>query len=803
MDLIVKLYCLFLSVFLFAFAVAVKAAIETPTDSIPDFAANPTCTTTQSGNWFSVGIWDCGRVPTTNDVALVDHDHAVVYNGANNDSLTALGIKGTLQFSNTVSTRINVATILVYREGRLNIGTTTNPVPANIVAKIVFSNRPLDTEFDPKQYGNGLIVLGEINVHGAETGETWRRLTAEALAGQNTITLESVPLGWQVGDILVFPDSRQRVIKHKWTINPMELTILNIEERAISAISGNKITLAQPLSFNHKGVRDSGGVLIALPHVANTTRNVIFRSENAGGVRAHGMMTERARVDIRFSSWINMGRTTADPLDNTEVDAYGNVTHIGTNQIGRYPVHLHHHMGPVNAANEGYQAIVSGNAFIDCEKWCVSYHDAHWSLFSNNVLYGATGSSFMTEDGNETANEILDNIAILSGTPFNNYYDPRYGGTAGLDPYRKERWDDFGWEGSCYWLTGNSNILRGNVAATCAYAGIMDNARGASGFGYHYPKVPLHRGADIRNESEWYQYNLEFAPEIIDYSDNEVYASTVGIWNGFSGNVGETKDTLIWHTSQQGIYSQRNNYAKYTNVRLYNDQALSNQNYLPAYTIGVDLFNPRYQSGTVVLEGMHIEGFSLGIDLPAFMQDTNQPIGPVPPRLILVDNSYMRNYTNVADHSPLVGPKNTLLRDVEFERNAGPSNPTLSTVPADIVTSIVPPFSLSTLNEHSRLYVFGYNKVQGDDFKVYFYEQEADYVMSSRDYPAGTPLAGDKHNCPTIGLTNQECSDQHKGVSIMGEIATCNDDTTRQYVDAFTCPKGDTTELDAMLNAMP
>jgi len=43
-------------------------------------------------------------------------------------------------------------------------------------------------------------------------------------------------------------------------------------------------------------------------------------------------------VDIEYVRFKDLGRTSAfSPLDNTTYDAHGNVTHIGTNQVGAMP----------------------------------------------------------------------------------------------------------------------------------------------------------------------------------------------------------------------------------------------------------------------------------------------------------------------------------------------------------------------------------------------------------------------------------------------------------------------------------
>ena len=48
-----------------------------------------------------------------------------------------------------------------------------------------------------------------------------------------------------------------------------------------------------------------------------------------------------------------------------------------TNQFGRYPLHIHHLMGPVNTANSGYQFRPVSNAAVDGRKWPLTLHNSH------------------------------------------------------------------------------------------------------------------------------------------------------------------------------------------------------------------------------------------------------------------------------------------------------------------------------------------------------------------------------------------------------------------------------------------
>ncbi len=800
MNTIYKTVIFFIISFWFASLVYANAFV-TPKDTIPDFTANPTIISNQSGNWFEASTWQENRIPGTGDVVKIKQGHSVHYNGINNAPLAALGIKGALTFDTSINTSIKAGTILVYREGKLDIGTLSDPIKPNVKAEIIIANRPLATSApdpatgisDPLQYGTGLVVLGEVNMHGKEMQPTWVRLAQESQAGQNTIVLEMSPDGWSVGDKLVLPDTRQVPLVRKWQIDPVTPIDLHLEEAVISGISGNTITLSQPLQYDHLAGRDTDGSIVGMPHIGNLTRNIIVRSEDPNGVRGHGMFTERAAVDIRYAAFIDMGRTTAEPLDNTIIED-GVVTHIGINQIGRYPIHAHHLMGPINSDNTGYQFVLIGNAIDNGAKWGIAIHNAHFGLVDSNVIYDIEGASLITEEGNERENEFTNNFAVKVGTMIASRYEPRYGGVAGFD--RPLKFGDFGYEGSAFWYTGNDNIDRGNVAANAAYAGVMYNAR-SRGFVNNQPLVPSFRGADIDDLSQWIDYSRKWAPEVRLSENNEVYASGVGLWVSFAGIVGKISDYNMWNIRQTGLYSQRNTSATYENMTIISDQNASNQNYIGSFNKGINISNPRYQAGHHEFRNVRVEGFNLGIDLPAHLQPEEPQLGVLPPKIILFEDGYLRNYVNVREHSPIGGAtKNTLLKDIEFVQNTGPENKYLSLSPADIISYLEPSFSISSRTKESHLYVQNYNKQPGEDFEFYFFEQAPDYVMI--DVKKGNKYANPKDNCPTVELTNQQCAAQH-GVSILNQIAPCAD-TSRTKIRGFTCPVDDWSVISDILD---
>ena len=122
----------------------------------------------------------------------------------------------------------------------------------------------------------------------------------------------------------------------------------------------------------------------------------------------------RSEIDLRFVEFREMGRTRMGVLDNTEFNDQGQVTRLGTNQIGRYAIHFHHYFGPRKTPANGYQFTLIGNAVDGAPNWGVTVHNSHYGLVQDNVVYNTHGAGIVTEDGTESFNVFDHNFAMRS-----------------------------------------------------------------------------------------------------------------------------------------------------------------------------------------------------------------------------------------------------------------------------------------------------------------------------------------------------------------------------------------------------
>lgn len=307
---------------------------------------------------------------------------------------------------------------------------------------ITFADAPIDTGADPEQLSHGLICRGRLRVTGQ--AKTAHAEMAEAAAGERQLSLTEAPEGWAFGDKLYIPDTRQPIDSR----NPAS-GALHHETRTIAAIDGRRITLDRPLAYAHSACRTPAGTIVGQPRVANLSRSIVFRSANPSGVRGHIYLTERADIHIRHAAFLDLGRTTGAPLDSTILDARGQATRIGTNQKGRYALHLHHLMGPMTPA--GPQYTIDGNVIMSdnpLSRWGITVHQSHYGLVKDNVVICCAGAGIVTEDGPETGNTIEGNyVAHVTG-----------------EGRPDARATEVGFEGSAYWFRGGDNTIRVNHA---------------------------------------------------------------------------------------------------------------------------------------------------------------------------------------------------------------------------------------------------------------------------------------------------------------------------------------------------
>jgi len=734
-----------------------------PNFAHPEVAAGPIITSLQPGAWSDPETWG-GATPEPGDVVVIEHDVLFGTEAEVEDVVVYPG--GKLWFQTERDTRLTLRTLQVLEGGALEIGRRTRPVAAGVLAEIVFLDRSIDTAVDPGQYGNGLIVSGEVTLHGAPAGPNFARLAVEPKAGDVELVLSDEVTGWRPGGRIVLADSRQADPR----LDNGFVSQTEVVEIADISPDGRTLTLAAELAHDHPGARNAAGELDFLPHAAYLSSNLVLRSDNPTGTRGHGLLLFRAQVDIRYTLFQDLGRTTAEELDATLFDEEGNATHIGTNQPGRYPIHTHHVSGPEDTPDIGYQFALIGNA-IDggpdehLFKWGIAVHASHYGLVRGNTVFNYAGSGIVTEDGSESYN-LFDRNFVARCSAFGN-----------LDT------QDRGTAGTAFWFRGQNNFVRDNVAADARNSGFSINA-----YRLGDVEIPVAPGSLERTTID-----MNTLP-ILELEGNESYGPSfrgLDLWE-----IGSTGETLhdaprsivggqrVWHHFDRALTVYRTHRVTYDRLTIRGDVPQLDSRFVDP--IGLHLSNFYRLRGHRVTRA-DIQGQRVGIDVDiATIPDSyvgdigGQPSPQDETGEVVIQDSTLANYINisVATRRNLGSPRRTVVCDTDFAGvDVDPDGQ--NTPQYDLIRDYE--FGLDrNLVSPDEVVIFNRNRNPDDDFDLFSLEQAPDFIVPK------TSDDGRQVGSPVEGLTNEENWAQF-GIAVGAEIATCLDAETRPEVAGFTC----------------
>lgn len=348
--------------------------IDTGHDQIPDFAHEPTITSIMDGDWFSTDTWSGARIPERGDIVKIEAGHRIsIHAPYEVVDISVLGISGTLTFQEG---ELYPTTILVYESGSLALGAR---------ATIRFHDEP---PTDPEQFGTGLIVLGALRNapdynRDCLDAPIWARLQRSAKAGSSVITIQEGELAYRESALAIADTGPPWLWGEDCWLYGSYGRPLQIEEvRANSTPEFGQLNLNRALKHEHR----EGAPVVTWGFCA------IITSVNPQGVRGHCLFTGHAHIDIRYMTFIDLGRTTAEPLDPVH------------NHIGRYPVHLHH---------LHHEFSVLHCSVVRSNRWGIAVHGSSNGTLLGNVIYDVDGAGIVTEQGNERNLVIDDNCVLL------------------------------------------------------------------------------------------------------------------------------------------------------------------------------------------------------------------------------------------------------------------------------------------------------------------------------------------------------------------------------------------------------
>jgi len=382
----------------------------------------------QESRWSDPATWPGNELPSEGDRVVIAADQEVVLD-VSTPALGGLTINGKLSFLDESDLELTSEWVMVF--GELEIGTEANP---HIHKATITLTDNIENEQLMGMGDRGIMLSGgTLNLHGNRTN-AWTKLAETAEAGSSRIeVLDSDQ--WQVGDEIVLAST---------DYDPRQA-----ETRHISAISGNTITLDEPLEFMHYGEITYG--VDQRGEVGLLTRNIkVQASEDAeeSFLGGHIMAMVTSELFIEGVELYRMGQNL---------------------ELARYPVHWH----LVGDGGEGQY--VRNTAIHDTYNRCVTVHGTNYVQVENNVTYNTVGHCFFMEDGIEHSNQYIKNLAIQTKCHTSLPCDPTNLAPFGVSPdglnFKTTGQDSpeilipSDNTASSFWITNPDNTYIGNVAA--------------------------------------------------------------------------------------------------------------------------------------------------------------------------------------------------------------------------------------------------------------------------------------------------------------------------------------------------
>ncbi len=647
-------------------------------DKIPRFGYSPfvkspqyLLPTTQNGSMSQLGA----GINDPNAVVLVRHD--VVLTGDMNVWAIVVEAGGKLTFADQNIT-VRFLQFVVEEGASLTIGTEGNPVNSRV--RLIVRALPINTSdpnkssYDPGQFGHGLLGFGNVTMHG-ETKTSFMRLATAPRAGNSSLSLLNSVTNWKSGDKVVIPDTRIVALELGNLTFPNEgavgiRTVDQTEVRTLSGSAATSASLNSGLSFDHLGAVSADGTQPTNfggeplnPHVGNLSRNISIESEDPNVVRGHTMFHHRANININGVAFTNLGRTRTVYLNSTTFDANGNALSVGTNQIGRYPVHFHHLAGPNPATDPQHQFRLENCAIDTSPKWGVAIHGSSYGLIKNNVIYDCRGGGIIFENGSEFRNRIERNFIVKI---------PGHDGSDG-DRVIEIRGDIQFRQGVAIGETTPDNDIIANVSADIhegetVYQGFTIGGR--EGQSRLPVRKPLFRGADVNVAGQFEEITGVHVPYGV-HEGAEVYSSAkiaLGAWQNHEAGFEFIPSPLIknfaaWNTGGSFNAQGATIFVDYSVFHIDGAKLYGGRRVFFAH-------NPTGRDG-MLFKDMAIHNFEVGFDYDNRPPITHTESAKSKPTWEFVNLDVVNVKSGIVLHNELQGPNPlgkiyTVLRNVKF-----------------------------------------------------------------------------------------------------------------------------------------
>ncbi|GAA0277569.1 hypothetical protein GCM10009127_17970 [Alteraurantiacibacter aestuarii] len=320
---------------------------------------------TRTVKWSDASAWPSGKVPVAGEEVTIPRGTEMMLD-VSPPELRGLTVQGKLTFVDERDLALTTEWIYV-PGGELQIGTEASPFQHN--ATITLTDNVQGEDINTMGDRGIMMLRGTLNMHG-NRDHTWTKLSSTAEAGATSIEVLDAS-EWRAGDEIVLAST---------DFNPRQA-----ERRTITRVSGNTISFAEPLEYMHFGEITFG--VDERGEVAMLTRNIkVQASEDA--------------AESYFGGHIMAMAGSKAYVEGVELNRMGQ--HL---TLARYPLHFH-------VLGEGAGQYIRNASIHDTFNRCVTVHGTNNLRVENNVTFNTVGHCFFMEDGIETGNEFIRNLAI-------------------------------------------------------------------------------------------------------------------------------------------------------------------------------------------------------------------------------------------------------------------------------------------------------------------------------------------------------------------------------------------------------
>jgi cell migration-inducing and hyaluronan-binding protein len=372
--------------------------------------------------WSDPASWPDGKVPREGDAVTIGRDKDIVLD-VSPPTLRSLTIDGKLSFSDAKD--IELKTDWVYLPGgELDIGSEAHPYTHK--ATITLTDNVPGEDINTMGDRGIMLLRGALSLHG-DRKNAWTKLAATAKAGAGTIQVLDAS-GWRKGDVIALAST---------DFDPMQA-----ERRTIAAVSGNTITLDQPLKYMHFGKITYG--VDERGEVGLLTRNILIHASDDAEKSYFGGHIMAMAGSRMYVSGVELAR-------------------MGQNMhLARYPIHWH-------ILGDGDGQYIENSSIHDTYSRCVTVHGTNNVRVQNNVTYNTVGHCFFLEDAVEHGNQFIHNLAMVTKChPDGKPCDPTnltLAHQSNKGQSAKDILIPSDNTASSFWITNPDNVYRDNVAA--------------------------------------------------------------------------------------------------------------------------------------------------------------------------------------------------------------------------------------------------------------------------------------------------------------------------------------------------